>query len=63
MDASFEIAPRGAFSLAAARDFLGGFTPAAGSFTEGHAGITMAFPVGGWRSSAAAAHGRTAIRS
>jgi DNA-3-methyladenine glycosylase II len=53
MEASFEIDPQGPFSLAAARDFLGGFTPAAGSFTEGRAGITMAFPVDGWRSSAA----------
>lgn len=51
----FEIAPEGPFSLAAARDFLGGFTPATGSWTESATGVVMAFPVEGWSGSAAAA--------
>jgi DNA-3-methyladenine glycosylase II len=52
--ASFEIRPQGGFSLAAAQRFLGGFTPAGGSFAGEGERLTMAFPVDGWASSAAA---------
>jgi DNA-3-methyladenine glycosylase II len=49
---SFEITPRGPFSLAAAQSFAGGF--AAGIGARGTAaGILMAFPVEGWTESAA----------
>jgi len=47
----FTIVPRGPFSLAAARDFAGGF--AAGIGAQGHgAGVLMTFPVEGWQGSA-----------
>ena len=52
--ADFTIEPRGQFSLAAAQDFLGGFTPATGSFAGDATRLTMAFPVDGWAGSAAA---------
>ena len=52
--AEFTIEPRGPFSLAAAQRFLGGFTPAAGTFADDATRLTMAFPVDGWGGSAAA---------
>jgi DNA-3-methyladenine glycosylase II len=52
--AEFTIEPRGRFSLAAARRFLGGFTPASGTFADNADRLTMAFPVDGWAGSAAA---------
>jgi DNA-3-methyladenine glycosylase II len=51
----FTIEPRGTFSLAASQQFLGGFTPASGTFTDDASRLTMAFPVDGWAGSAAAA--------
>jgi DNA-3-methyladenine glycosylase II len=51
----FTIEPRGRFSLAAAQEFLGGFTPASGTFADDTTRLTMAFPVDGWIGSAAAA--------
>jgi DNA-3-methyladenine glycosylase II len=48
------IEPRGRFSLTAAQRFLGGFTPAAGTFTDDATRLTMAFPVDGWAGSAVA---------
>jgi DNA-3-methyladenine glycosylase II len=51
----FTIEPRGRFSLAAAQEFLGGFTPASGTFADDTTRLTMAFPVDGWVGSAAAA--------
>lgn len=51
----FTIEPRGRFSLAAAQQFLGGFTPAGGTFASDDTRLTMAFPVDGWAGSAAAA--------
>ena len=49
---TFTIEPRGPFSLAAARDFAGGF--AAGIGAHGTStGLLMTFPVEGWRDSAA----------
>jgi DNA-3-methyladenine glycosylase II len=50
----FTIEPRGRFSLSAAQRFLGGFTPASGTFTDEADRLTMAFPVDGWSGSAAA---------
>ena len=50
----FTIEPRGRFSLAAAQRFLGGFTPAGGTFTDDATRLTMAFPVDDWTGSAAA---------
>lgn len=50
----FTISPRGHFSLAAAQQFLGGFTPASGTFESDDTRLTMAFPVDGWAGSAAA---------
>ena len=50
----FTIEPRGRFNLAAAQQFLGGFTPAAGTFADDATRLTMAFPVDGWAGSAAA---------
>jgi DNA-3-methyladenine glycosylase II len=50
----FSIEPRGRFSLASAQRFLGGFTPASGSFADDATRLTMAFPVDGWAGSAAA---------
>jgi DNA-3-methyladenine glycosylase II len=52
--AEFTIEPRGRFSLAAAQRFLGGFTPAAGTFADDATRLTMAFPADGWAGSAAA---------
>jgi DNA-3-methyladenine glycosylase II len=49
---AFAIAPRGPFSLAAARDFAGGFAAGIGAH-QTDAGILMTFPVEGWRESAA----------
>ncbi|HZC33687.1 MAG TPA: DNA-3-methyladenine glycosylase 2 family protein, partial [Candidatus Bathyarchaeia archaeon] len=48
----FEIRPQGAFSLAAAQRFLGGFTPAGGTFADQGERLSMAFPLDGWASSA-----------
>ena len=50
----FRIEPKGPFSLAAAQRFLGGFTPASGTFADADDRLTMAFPVDGWAGSAAA---------
>src|ERR1700704_2248535 len=50
----FTIEPRSTFSLAAAQRFLGGFTPASGTFASDDTRLTMAFPVDGWAGSAAA---------
>ena len=50
----FTIEPQGRFSLGAAQRFLGGFTPASGTFADDATRLTMAFPVDGWRGSAAA---------
>ena len=50
----FTIEPRGRFSLASAQRFLGGFTPASGTFADDATRLTMAFPVDGWAGSAAA---------
>jgi DNA-3-methyladenine glycosylase II len=50
----FTIEPRGTFSLAASQQFLGGFTPAGGTFADDATRLTMAFPVDGWAGSAAA---------
>lgn len=52
---SLRIEPRGPFSLAAARDFLGGFTPGRGTFGTTDDELLMAFPVEGWQGSAAVA--------
>ena len=49
---SFEIEPQGPFSLAAAQRFLGGFTPAGGTFADQGERLAMAFPVDGWTTSA-----------
>jgi DNA-3-methyladenine glycosylase II len=49
---AFEIHPQGPFSLAAAQRFLGGFTPAAGTFADGGERLSMAFPIDGWATSA-----------
>ncbi len=50
----FVIEPQGTFSLAASQRFLGGFTPAGGTFASDDSRLTMAFPVDGWAGSAAA---------
>jgi DNA-3-methyladenine glycosylase II len=50
----FAIEPKGSFSLAAAQEFLGGFTPAQGTFADDSTRLTMAFPVDGWAGWAAA---------
>jgi DNA-3-methyladenine glycosylase II len=50
----FTIGPWGRFSLSAAQRFLGGFTPASGTFADDADRLTMAFPVDGWAGSAAA---------
>jgi len=47
----FEIHPEGRFSLAAAQRFLGGFTPAGGTFADQGERLSMAFPVDGWGTS------------
>jgi DNA-3-methyladenine glycosylase II len=51
---TFEIVPRGPFSLEAARSFAGGFAAGIGAGRSSDAGIVMAFPVEGWQGSAAA---------
>src|SRR5260221_9653440 len=51
--ASIEIAPKGPFSLAAARDFAGGFPAGIGGGGVGAGSITLAFPVEGHDASAA----------
>jgi DNA-3-methyladenine glycosylase II len=54
--ADFELVPRGPFSLAAARDFAGGFPAGIGGggvAGAGEASIAMSFPIEGWHSSAA----------
>ena len=48
---AFTIAIRGRFSLDAAQRFLGGFTPASGTFDAADGRLLMAFPVDGWQSS------------
>lgn len=48
-----EIAPRGPFSLAAARDFAGGFPAGIGGGDVGAGSITLAFPIEGTEESAA----------
>jgi len=48
-----EIVPRGPFSLAAARDFAGGFPAGIGGGGVGEGSITLAFPVEGTELSAA----------
>lgn len=48
-----EIVPRGPFSLAAARDFAGGFPAGIGGGGIGDGSITLAFPVEGTEASAA----------
>jgi DNA-3-methyladenine glycosylase II len=48
-----EIRPRGPFSLAAARDFAGGFPAGIGGGGVGEGSITLAFPVEGTEASAA----------
>jgi DNA-3-methyladenine glycosylase II len=50
---TFEIEPRGPFSLEAARTFAGGFAAGIGGGTSTDAGLTMAFPIEeGWQGSA-----------
>lgn len=51
--AELEIVPRGRFSLAAARDFAGGFPAGIGGGGVGEGSITLAFPVEGCDESAA----------
>jgi DNA-3-methyladenine glycosylase II len=51
---TYEIAPKGPFSLEAARSFAGGFAAGIGAGGSSDAGIVMAFPVEGWQGSAAA---------
>jgi hypothetical protein len=50
---TFEIKPRGPFSLAAAQSFAGGFPSSIGGGAVGATSIAMAFPVEGTDSSAA----------
>jgi DNA-3-methyladenine glycosylase II len=54
---SFRIEPRGPFHLSASADFAGGFAPGLGGGRVGEgsedASILMAFPLEGWRTSAA----------
>jgi DNA-3-methyladenine glycosylase II len=50
---TLEIRPRGPFSLAAARDFAGGFPAGIGGGGVGEDSITLAFPVEGTEESAA----------
>src|SRR5260221_1213894 len=51
--AELEIVPLGPFSLAAARDFAGGFPAGIGGGGVGEGSITLAFPVEGTDASAA----------
>ncbi|MEA2677022.1 MAG: DNA-3-methyladenine glycosylase [Chloroflexota bacterium] len=57
---TFEIEPRGPFSLAAAQDFAGGFPASIGGGAVGATSIAMAFPVEGSNSSAAVELGQRA---
>jgi DNA-3-methyladenine glycosylase II len=50
---TFEIVPRGLFSLDAARSFAGGFPAGIGGGETRAASLVMAFPVEGWAGSAA----------
>jgi DNA-3-methyladenine glycosylase II len=50
---TFEIEPRGPFSLESARTFAGGFAAGIGGGGATAAGLVMAFPVEGWQASAA----------
>jgi DNA-3-methyladenine glycosylase II len=50
---TFEIAPRGPFDLATAREFAGGFPAGIGSRADEDGSILMTFPVEGWVTSAA----------
>jgi DNA-3-methyladenine glycosylase II len=50
---TFEIEPRGPFSLESARTFAGGFAASIGGGGTTAAGLVMAFPVEGWQASAA----------
>ena len=51
---TFDIVPRGPFSLEAARSFAGGFAASIGGGGATPTGIVLAFPVEGWKGSAAA---------
>jgi DNA-3-methyladenine glycosylase II len=50
---TFEVEPRGPFSLEAARTFAGGFAAGIGGGETSGGGIAMAFPVEGWQGSVA----------
>jgi DNA-3-methyladenine glycosylase II len=50
---TFEIEPRGPFSLDAARSFAGGFAASIGAGGATDGGLVMAFPVEGWAGSVA----------
>jgi DNA-3-methyladenine glycosylase II len=52
MTAAFTIEPQGPFSLAAARDFAGGFAAGVGGGAATATSLILAFPVEGWRDSA-----------
>ena len=52
MTSDFTIEPRGPFSLAAARDFAGGFAAGIGGGSATDTALILAFPVEGWRDSA-----------
>jgi DNA-3-methyladenine glycosylase II len=51
---TYEIRPKGPFSLEAAQSFAGGFAAGIGGGGVSESGIVMAFPVEGWQGSAAA---------
>ena len=51
---TYDIVPRGPFSLEAARTFAGGFAAGIGAGGPIEDGIVMAFPVEGWQGSAVA---------
>jgi DNA-3-methyladenine glycosylase II len=52
MTNDFTVEPRGPFSLAAARDFAGGFAAGIGGGAATGTSLILAFPVEGWRDSA-----------
>jgi DNA-3-methyladenine glycosylase II len=52
MTDTLTIEPQGPFSLAAARDFAGGFPAGIGGGSAGGSSLILAFPVEGWRDSA-----------
>jgi DNA-3-methyladenine glycosylase II len=52
MTTTFTIEPQGPFSLAAARDFAGGFAAGIGGGSASGTSLILAFPVEGWRDSA-----------